>query len=578
MTALMKSLLCSSAAIALAFSVTSASADEADVTPDRLLNADAEPQNWLMTHQNYSAHRYSRLDQINRDNVADLKVAYIVGIAPHGAYAQVDMQGTPLVDDGMIYVADGWNRLYKIDGRSGDNGPIVWFSDPESLTEGSSPRGRGPALWGDLVITNLRDGRVIGTDRDTGEIVWDEQVGGLSVMEIQEQFTAAPLAADNHIIVGQSRGDGGTRGWLAGLDPETGEEQWRWYSIPEPGEPGAETWLDESQTAWMTGGGSFWTTGSYDPVQRVTIWGSANPVPMFDPEYRPGDNLFTNSALAVSIDTGELAWYFQYTPNESWDFDEQGVHMLYDLEIDGVERQVVGHFSRSGFYYQLDRSNGAFIDAGQFVNVVNWTAGIDEKTGLPIEYDPNLAVQVYIPASRALRGEEANLVCPTHVGGVRFQPPAFNPDTGIAYSVGAEGCSSIEVLGNSEPGPGVGPGTGGRRTIPEYFGAMRSVDVATNEVVASVEFPFDLRSGVLATAGGLVFIGQHDGWISAHDADTLETLWRFNLGTELKAPPMTFSYGGKQYIAITTGGSPYNDNPPGLENQKHTPMLAVFSL
>ncbi len=571
-------ILAAGALVAVAALSSAAMADEAAVTPERLLNADAEPQNWLTTHQNYQAHRYSRLDQINRSNVANLHVAYIVGLQGHGAVANIDAQGTPLVDDGMMYVTDGWNRVYKIDARNGVNGAIQWVSDPQIATEGLSPRSRGPALWGDFIITNLLDGRVVAADRQSGEIVWDQQIAGRSVgWEIAEQFTAAPLATDNRIIVGQSRGDGGTRGWLAGLDPETGAEQWRWYSVPEPGQPGAETWKDDHE-AWKTGGGAFWTTGSYDAAQRLTIWGTANPVPMFDPEYRPGDNLFTNSAVAVNIDDGALKWYFQYTPNESWDYDEQGVHVLFDTNIDGTMRQVVGHFGRNGFFYELDRNSGEFISAGQFVKEVNWTAGIDPKTGKPVEYDPNLAIQRYIPEARALRGQGMVTVCPTHRGGTRWQPPAYNPDTNVIYAVGADGCTQLEVTQVAQVAAGRGPGTGGRRTIPEYYGSLWSQNVITNERIASIDLPHDVRSGVLATAGGLVFIGQHDGWVSAHNSDTLEEMWRFSVGTEVKAPPMTFSYDGQQYIAVVTGGSPDADDAPGIENQKHIPMLLVFRL
>lgn len=565
------------AALAQNPAVNYANSLETTVTAERLANP--EPENWLLPFQNYEGWRYSDLDQINRDTVGDLSVAYIVGMGDHGRAP--DIQGAPLVDAGMIYAFDGFNRIYKIDGTSGDRGNVVWVSDPVN-EEGARPRSRGGALWGDYVITNLREGRVVATDRETGEIVWDQQIAGVSLgVEVGESFTAAPLATEDYIIVGNSAGDSGSRGWLAGIDPESGEEQWRWYSIPEPGQPGAETWVDDHD-AWMTGGGSFWTTGTYDAEQRLTIWGSANPVPMFDPEYRPGDNLFTNSALAVDVDSGELAWYFQYTPNGSWDFDENGVHLLYDTEVGGEMRQVVGHFGRNGFFYQLDRTSGEFINANQYVVDVNWTEGIDEKTGLPVEYDPNLAIQEYVPEARGMRGEDANTVCPTHLGGIRWQPPAYDPVNGIVYGAGADGCSAITVSEEGarevEEGGGRGPGNGGGRTIPEYYGGVWAQSVATGEQVATATFSHDVWSGVLATAGGLVFIGQQDGTVTALNSDTLETVWSFNIGSGIKAPPISFSVDGNQYIAIEAGATGYRDNPPGVENMQQTPMLVVFGL
>ena len=197
--------------------------------------------------------------------------------------------------------------------------------------------------------------------------------------------------------------------------------------IPKPGDPGSETWKDKNN-AWKTGGGGIWQTGSYDPATRLTIWGTGNPVPQYDPQSRPGDNLYTDSAVALNIDTGKLAWHFQYTPNDSWDYDEIGVHMLYDTVINGQTRKVVSHFGRNGFFYSLDRTNGRFIKGAQYVNDLNWTKGLDPETGKPVEYNPKLDVQIYNPVARALRGDPEKRTCPTWHGGVAHQPTAYNPD------------------------------------------------------------------------------------------------------------------------------------------------------
>ena len=243
------------------------------------------------------------------------------------------------------------------------------------------PRTRGIALWEDRVIANLPDGRVIAIDRDNGKIVWDKKVArpetNSAALKSSSPRRSSPTAS---VIVQNGAGDGGTRGWVAALDVKTGNELWRFYTVPKPGDPGSETWKDD-HNAWKTGGGGIWQTGSYDPATKLYIVGTGNPYPIYDPQFRPGDNLYTDSVIALNVETGKLAWYFQYTPNDSWDYDEVGVHMLYDVTINGVKRKVVGHYARNGFYYTIDRTNGKFIKAEKYVNDLNWTKGIDQKTG-----------------------------------------------------------------------------------------------------------------------------------------------------------------------------------------------------
>ena len=375
------------------------------VSKDRLLNAQNEPQNWLLMNGDYGSQRYSKLTQINRDTVGDMRMVWALAIGGmqdtgrNGPEAEVN----PLVDNGFMYTTDGWGTIYKIDARQPDRGDFVWIADPGVDHEGNVSRSRGIALWEDKVLANLPDGRVIAVDRDNGEIIWDVEVAGVTEFDRRERFLTAPLVADGKVLVQNGAGDGGTRGWVAALDVETGEELWRWYTVPEPGQPGSETWKDD-HNAWKTGGGGVWQTGSYDPEQNLYIFGTGNPYPIYDPEFRPGDNLFTNSAVALDVATGELAWHFQYTPNDSWDYDEVGVHMIYDTEIDGQMRKVVSHYGRNGFFYSLDRTDGSFIRGGKYVNDLNWTAGLDPVSGLPVDYDPNLDVQIYNPEAPRAAG------------------------------------------------------------------------------------------------------------------------------------------------------------------------------
>lgn len=560
---------------------------ESPATMERLTNADAEPQNWLIPYQNYSSHRYSRLDEINRDTIGGLHVAFTVSLEDTSRGRSTnDNQSAPLVDGGIMWAEAHSGMLYRIDISSGDQGIIVWKAD-SGIDPAEHPRTRGFAMYDDSLVQNLTDGRVLRVNRDTGEFVWDMQIaraedpGHAGVNLDKEGFTANPLVAEGVIQVGNSKGDAGTRGWVAGVDFETGEQLWRFYTVPSPDQPGGETWADDHE-AWRTGGAAIWTGWSYDPDQHAFIGGTAQPVPMFDPEFRPGDNLYSNSAMALDVHTGELEWYFQYTPNESWDYDEQGVHMLVDAPFDGQDRKMVVHFGRNGYFYQLDRTNGEFLSATQYVEQVTWTAGIDPKTGKPVEYDPNLTLQTYIPSARWARADgEAKEVCPTALGGTRWQPPSYNPVTQIAYVGSQDGCTgpnmilpalTLEDGGIDEQGRWA-PGTPGW-SAPN-IGNLAAVDVTTGQMVARINQEYQNLSGALDTAGGLVFAALANGSIRAYNDATLEELWRFNTGIGIKAPVISFEIDGKQYIAVIAGAS--SAAPDGGESAAGS-MLYVFTL
>jgi len=309
-------------------------------------------------------------------------------------------------------------------------------------------------------------------------------------------------------------------------------------------------------------------------------------VPMFDPEYRPGDNLFTNSAVALDIDTGDMVWYYQYVPNESWDYDEQGIHLLYDTEVNGEMRQVVGHFGRNGYFYQLDRTNGQFITGTQYVEQITWTAGLDPKTGLPVEYDPNLLLQTYIPETRWARADmEPKIACPQLAGGVRWQTPAVNTDKGIAYVSGEDGCQQRWIvpaitLPNGEIDEQDRNVPGGYipeefRTQPaNYNGLLAAVNLNTGELIRKLQIPFDGRAGVTATAGGLIFTSWGDGSVVAYNDETLDEVWRFHTGSGVEAPISSFEIDGKQYLAVFAG-----DGQAGVEGYRgHDATMYLFTL
>ena len=445
------------------------------VSFERLLKADSEPQNWLLYGQNYKNWRYSGLTQVNKTNVQNLKMAFLFSIG-RDTKADGAEEGTPLVEDGFMYVTNTWSKLMKVDVRSGTKGQPVWRFDPKSEFTRSN---KGPALLGDNVYITTNDVRLFAINKSTGEPVWEKNMVSPTESNTQ-RTTPGPLVVKNLVMQSESTGgQSGTRSWIAAADAATGDLKWRFHTIPAPGEPGNETWKDD-HNAWRTGGAALWATGSYDPALKTTYWGTANPVPMFDPEYRPGDNLFTNSIIGFDVGSGKMNWYFQYTANESWDYDEIGIHFLYDRTVNGETRKVVGHFARNGFFYQFDRTNGQFLSAGQYVNQVTWTKGIDPKTGKPVEYNPALALQTYLPETRQTRAQPKINVCPSMLGGLRWQPPAYNATKQVAYAAGMEGCSDIEV----QPVAPVGPQGGNPKGVNQTFLGGAFSSKTTGSIVA----------------------------------------------------------------------------------------------
>jgi alcohol dehydrogenase (cytochrome c) len=574
-------LLARTCAVALALG---SAAVHAEVTAERLLNAgtEAEAGNWLMNHKNYDSNRFSTLDQINAGNVAGMHLAFAV---PLGGMERNGLglgrgESTPLVDNGFMYVSDPWGTPYKIDVSSGTVGKVLWVCDT-GIEKDAAGRvlitNRGLALSGDNVITALNDGRVVACNTETGEVAWEQQIA----KDTGEGFTAAPLVVGDKILVGQSYGDWATRGWLAALNATSGEEVWRWYSVPEPGQPGSDTWkCDEAGNpdCWKTGGGALWQTGAYDPNTNTTYWGTGNPTPMYDPEYRPGDNLYTNSSVALDVDSGELKWHFQYTPGDYMDYDEIGSQLLMDIKVNGEDRKVLSHFGRNGIFYSLDRTNGAYITSSQYVTKLTWTKGLDPKTGKPVEYDPSKSLQTYAMGAINRAGATAT-TCPHISGGVNFYPTAYNPVTGVAYGAGIEGCS--ELTTKEVAVADVAPGTiftgGSQKTVDVQKGAITAMDAATGKQIAKQNNPYPNNSGMLVTSS-LVWTGWVDGTIGAYDATTLAPLWSMNVGTAFRAPPITYMAGGKQYVAIVGGniGTSFGGNTE-LANNQAANMVWVFT-
>jgi alcohol dehydrogenase (cytochrome c) len=544
-----------------------------EVTADRLANANKEPQNWLMNHRTYDAQRYSPLDKINKANVKNLKLMYALAIG--GTAANENLQSTPLAEDGFLYIVDQWGVVYKVDVRSGDLARIVWRMDPGQ--EKLPLSNRGAALWGNLVISTANyPARVIATDKDNGKVVWETNLHD----QPDVQLTAAPLAVKDKIIVGAAGGDRGVRDWIAALDGATGKLLWRKYVVPAPGEPGSETWKDKNN-AWQIGGGAMWITGSYDPATNQVIWGTGNPVPMFDPTYRPGDNLYTDSMISWNPDTGSMNWYFQYVPGDMWDYDEAHTHILIDGEVAGQARKLITHSARNGFLYTFERSNGQTLLAKPYVENINWTKGIDQKTGKPVDYDSSKDLQVYSGMQNQTLADPTKKLCPSMSGGNNYWPAAYSPKTKLLYIPSMSSCNEVTLdpkLSNK-----AGDWKGATfKNIERNETDMVMADPFTGEVKKRLRVPYPNNSGALATGGGLVFTGFTDGTFTAYDDATLEPLWKINVGTGFNAPPMTFEVGGKQYVAILSGLSPISKrrhtHTPELREMRNQTMLFVFGL
>src|SRR5713226_9348159 len=537
--------------------VAIAPAIAADVTPQRLVNASDEPQNWLMIHHDYDNSRHSSLQEINRDTVKnlELKYAFSIGGRSTGGIMRGKEESTPLVDDGYMYVTDTWSRVMKFDVRSGTQAIPLWRYDPKIRVSRTT---RGLAMYGNNIFLSTYDARLIALNRETGEVVWEVQAAAptdpkTGTPSKTQAFSGAPLAiktaAGRELLVqGESTGGSlGTRSWIGGFDIKTGELAWRTFTIPAPGEPGSETWKD-NHNAWRIGGASVWQTASYDPATNLLYFGTGDAFPTFDPEYRPGDNLDTASPK-----------------------------MLYETTVNGETRKVVANFSRNGFYYTLDRASGVFIRADQYQEKVTWTKGIDPKTGKPVDYDPTKDVQLYAGVG-VMRGKPGQESCPWWNGAPTFFPPTLDAKKMIAYVAGAEGCiASTAVkspMDDKKDYVGLPPCCTEQGRVTAH-GALWAMDLRTGKVVNKATFQPPTESGMLSTDGGLLFTGHMTGKFAAYDAETLKEVYSFNLGTPITAPPMTYSVGGKQYIAVVAGAG------VGVRGQglyQPSAFVAVFGL
>ena len=572
-------------AVSLVTAAPTWAAGEVDDT--RLLAAVGDAKNWLMFGGNYTNSHFSALDQINKGTVGNLVPAWVYQTGKISSF-----QTNPLVVDGTMFISTPGSGAVALNAVTGE---VVWQYDHGP---GTPPSSRGLALGYGKVFHGTNDGYLVALSQGTGEVLWSTliaqpEVGAKYLEELTPELRnvtiekmrrlnvkAPPLVYNGLVIVGVSgagfyslptdpeggrvvdgvigaAGEYGRRGYLVALDAESGEEVWRWYTTPEVGWEGefVETAPDgtplnrdiaaekaaagQYADAWRLGGGTLWMTPALDPDLGWLFLGTGNPSPLDYGEMRPGDNLYTNSLVALDANTGEMKWYYQAIPHDLWGRDRMSQLVLMDVPVDGQQTKAVGQAGKDGWFYIVDRLTGNHLYKSEpFVPVQNLFAQLTTET---------------------------MVIAPGGLGGASWPPVSFNPQSGIVYVGAIHRPYSWALMDLGEDVPEeLRFKRGFQYMDEEQFGTLTAIDTrAGAEIVWQVETPQPLSGGILATAGGLVFSGEGSGWFNAFDADTGERLWRFNAGAGVNAPPMSYEVDGVQYVTVAAGGSRVYGFPMG---------------
>ena len=506
---------------------------------ERLRKSDAEPQNWMHYWGNYQGTHYSALKEITPKNVSGLQAKWSIQM---GGTATLEVG--PLVVDGIMYTSGQPGTVVALDAK---NGRQIWRYTRQQKVRNPNeinPFNRGVALLGHRVFVGTLDAALVAIDARTGLLLWETQVADTM---LGYSITSAPLIVKDKIMVGVTGGEFGARGFLSAYDAATGAPVWRWNSIPGPGEPGNDTWAGDS---WKTGAGPTWLTGSFDPDLNTLYWTVGNPGAQMDRSVRgTGDNLYTDSVVALDPDTGRLKWHYQFTPNDGHDWDSAEDLILVDRMWHGQNRKLLLHADRNAMFYVLDRTDGKFLSGTPFV-YQNWNKGFDDS-GRPIQ----------IPGSNS-SPEGSFLVFPSLGGGTNFQAPSYSPSTGWMYLEYSEsGGQAISAPAPYEPGRQyIGRGRGAApqpgKDDPTPSAGIKAIDPETGKTMWDFKLlQGSLNNGVMATAGGVVFGASREGYLIALDAKSGKYLWRYQSGGAMAASPMSFAVDGKQYVAVASGNS-----------------------
>jgi alcohol dehydrogenase (cytochrome c) len=492
-------------------------------------------RDWPTYHGDPGGNRYTTLTQIDKSNVARLAPRWVFPIPNVG-----NVETTPVVVDGIMYISSA-NEVYALDAGSGRQ---VWhYQRPRTKNLAGNAAGginRGVAISGARVFLLTDNAHLIAINRSTGELVWETEMA-----DWRENYngTSAPLVVGDLVVSGTAGGDEGVRGFVAAYDAATGKEAWRFWTVPNPGEPGSETWQGK-QTEHR--GGASWMTGTYDPQLDLVYWPTGNPGLDYYGDERKGDNLYSDSVLALEGKTGRLRWHFQFTPHDIHDWDAQEPPVLVDTNWQGQPRKLLLQANRNGFFYVFDRTNGELLLAKQFLKSLNWAKGIDAK-GRPIlnELKENPSGDTY--------------VCPGFQGGTNWFSTSFNAGTGFYYFQALERCN-LFTKRDMEWQAGKGFMGGAARPAPgeTFTKSLRAINIQTGDIawdLAQGSGSVTASAGVISTASGLVFFGENSGSFMAADAASGKVLWDFPTNQVWKASPMTYMFDNKQYIAIAAGQS-----------------------
>jgi alcohol dehydrogenase (cytochrome c) len=540
------------------------------VTPERLLNADKEPGNWLMYSGNYSSWRFSSLDQITTANVKNLRPKWIFQARSNDKF-----ETTPLVVDGVMYLTRPENDVFALDAATGR---VLWaysYKNPERTYNCCGKVNRGLAILGNRLYMNTLDMHLIAIDAKTGRELWKTEIydyladGGYAA-------TGAPLAVKDKIIVGMAGGEHPGSGFLDAYDAVTGRKLWRFHTIPQPGEPNFGTWAGDS---WKTGGVATWNNGAYDPDTNTLYWGTSNPWPDYNADMRKGDNLYSCSVLALDPDTGKLKWHFQFTPQDTHDWDATQIPILVDGQVRGVPRKLLAWPARNGFYFLLDRNTGQFILAKSFVRQT-WAKGFDDK-GRPeinpgqdpteegndqvfpgVDGGANWMSHSYSPLTRLLyvfARDEHRLYTKNAVRHVNDgEPPTNNgappPNAPVTARNAPQTNGVFGAGGNLPSSLATGRNPRAARFAPEEsWGKVVAIDPFTGLTKWEHKVISPPWGGVMSTAGNLVFGGTTEGIIFALDARTGDRLWYFPANDRVYASPISYLANGKQYVSLAVG-------------------------
>ena len=497
---------------------------------DKIRRAESEPGDWLTYSGNYRSYRYSPLKQIDTSNVARLKPAWVYQVREPGK-----VQTSPIVVGGNLYITEKSHIVTALDGRTGR--PLWSYrrTTPADARGCCGPVNRGLAILDDTLFLGTFDSHLVAIDVRTGKMRWDVVVADYKA---GYTITVAPLALKDKVIVGIDGGEFGIRGFLDAYDAKTGKRAWRFWTVPGPGEPGNETWAGES---WKTGAAPTWVTGSYDPDLNLIYWGTGNPGPDWNGDDRKGDNLYSDSLLAIDADTGKLRWYFQFTPHDVHDWDSNQTPILIDGVVNGRQRKLVAQANRNGFYYVLDRESGEFLCGTAFAKQT-WASGLDSR-GRPILL-PN-----------AEPTPEGTMVYPGLAGNTNWFSPSFSPQTGLFYVMAQENYAQVFYKAKTDYQPGHAFEGGGARNVAglESDSVVKAIEAETGKIKWEFKLHAPPTGGLLSTAGRLVFGGGREGNFFALDAESGKPLWHFQTGAQISANPISYLVDQKQYVAIASG-------------------------